>query len=165
MSEIKIDLFSLIDEIDPIVDGVINIPSSKTQSEPSEILKLVKVRDSLTTFARNFLMQFFHASGFAIVGFRPDVLSSMKEKRKWKRKPETMIQLMEDYLRIDNDVGGDPYARGSEDLRELYCVFLPKMFVAFTSEGAGLIDNYYEVARKSESVLTSIRSKCPRVKD
>jgi len=160
MREIKLELFDLFAEIDDAVVEMIKMPQlGETVSDPQRLLKLVKVRHYLTTFTRNFMIQFFYAHGVVLKGFYPERLDEIKKKR-LRRKPSQMIGLLAEYMHIDNDVVGNPYVRASEDLKELYCTFLPKLFKVFRAEGSHAITNYKEVISRSESISTSIARNC-----
>lgn len=158
---IEPSLFDLLTDVGPIIERI----RSKQQINNKDLLDILKIRDNLTVFCKNFLIQFFYNSfGLLIDGININTMHKVnkffKELSFWKQKPRKMIRILSLYTEIHRDIMGDPYTRKIQVSTRLYCSFLPQLFEAFQEEANGIIDNFEEVMAKINETLKIIQKTC-----
>jgi hypothetical protein len=154
---IEATLFDLLHDIGSLIEKT-------TDQSGNEKVKLtiLEIRDKLTSFCKNFLIQFFHSGyGYMIDGMNTTTMGKINEFFSYMQEPPTaMIRVLSEYIIIHMDIMGDPYTEETRVSKRLYCSFLPVMFKAFEEEGCGVIDNFAEVVQKIDETLVKINDTC-----
>jgi hypothetical protein len=153
-------LFELLEEIGPLIEKT----TDQSKDEKAR-LAILRIRDNLTSFCKNFLIQFFHSGyGYMIDGMNAITTEKANDFFLFRvDRPTEMMRILSEYTLIHIDVMGDPYIEETKESRKLYCRFIPEMFKAFMQEGSGVIDNFAEVVDKMNETLAKVNDTCKRL--
>jgi len=156
--EMQIKLFNLLTEIEPLLEKFF-IDKDKIDLD---LLLIIKIRDNLSTFSKNFFIQFFsYGYDFLIEGINETVLKKLINFNPYpKRKPKGMIECFSTFIKINRDLLEDRYSRKLKIAPQFYCKFLPQLFDIFKKEGKGIILNYNEIMRVIETTMQNIKKIC-----
>lgn len=153
-------LFDLLENIGPLIEKTIS-----ENKDAKSGLSILDIRDKLTVFCKNFLIQFFYSGyGYLIDGINPTTMDKLNQFFLYKlNRPTKMIDVVPKYIQIHTDIMGDPYTREIRTSKKLYCHFIPELFEAFREEGREIINNFDEVAEKIDRTLENIEESCRRM--
>jgi len=160
LRRIEPKLFDLLEEIGPLIEKT----TDKSKDKETKLV-ILRIRDNLTVFCKNFLIQFFH-SGYEYVIDGINALTKEKIDDFFLFRtdlPAEMVRILSEYTSVHMDVMGDPYIEETEESTKLYCSFIPEMFKAFKEEGEGVIDNFAEVVEKIDETLAKINGTCKKL--
>jgi len=157
---IELGLFDLLKDIGMLMEKAI----SQNKDDKSS-LPILEIRDKLTVFCKNFLIQFFYVGyGYLIDGINATTMNKLEGFFAFNPdRPTKMIDIMSEYVGIHMDVMGDPYTREIRMSKKLYCSFLSKLFGVFEKEGEGIIDNFEEITEKIKRTMKIIEETCKRI--
>jgi len=157
---IELNLFDLLQDIDSLIERMIN----QNKDEKAKLI-ILEIRDKLTVFCKNFLIQFFYGGyGYVIDGINTTTMAKINNFFFNKLDvPTKMIEILSKYICIHMDIMGDPYTEEILTSKELYCCFLPDMFKAFKEEGVVVIDNFSKVVQKVNETLVKINDICKKL--
>ena len=158
--KIELGLLDLLKDIGPLMERTIS-----QNRDPKSSLTILNIRDKLTVFCKNFLIQFFYSGyGYLIDGINTTTMGKLNNFFSFNLdKPTKMIDIVSEYVKIHTDIMGDPYTREIRMSKKLYCSFLPELFEAFQKEGKEIIDNFEEVTEKIKRTMRVIEETCGRI--
>jgi hypothetical protein len=158
--QIEPKLFDFLQDVGQLIEKTIN----ESKDEKAKLM-ILEIRDKLTVFCKNFFIQFFYGGyGYVIDGINATTMNKIKAFFSYRLDvPPKMIKLLSKYVDINIDIMGDPYTEKTRTSKELYCYFLPDLFVAFKEEVNEVIDNFAQVAQKMDETLGKIEDICKRL--
>ena len=150
---------------------MLDLDPEEDEVSTKETNQIARATDDTVAFVRNFFLQFFFEGyNFEIDGFNEDTISYLDghfEDRIQSHgpspgleKPEEMINQLEEYVDLDQEVIEGEYSDDPISLKTLYCRFLPGLFHAFELDGTRPIANYHEVMSRIRQELSIIRKRC-----
>jgi len=158
--KIELGLFDLLKDIGPLMER-----TASQNKDAKSSLTILDIRDKLTVFCKNFLIQFFYVGyGYLIDGINTTTMKKIEKFFSFNLdKPPKMIDMVSKYIKIHTDIMADPYTREIRISKKLYCSFLPELFGTFQKEAKEVIYNFEEVTEKIMRTMTDIEETCGRI--